>query len=162
MIHPLFVTLLLQTTPVQPLPPANLQPPPGTEEAAVLAPVNRIFAAMRARDGAAILANVRPDGRLTGVSQLADPARPVTSRSWAEFAAQFKPGQGPVLDERLTGTPAIEIDGDIAMVWSNYVFLIDGKLSHCGVDHIDLVRENGRWAVLNLTWTRRTTDCEVP
>jgi hypothetical protein len=82
----------------------------------------------------------------------------VRGSSWAEFVARFKPG-GPKLEERLVGAPAIEIDGDIAMVWSPYVFLIDGKLSHCGIDHVDLVRESGGWKILNLTWTQRTTNC---
>ena len=72
------------------------------------------------------------------------------------------PGEGPALEERLVGAPAIEIDGDIAMVWSPYVFLVDGKLSHCGTDHFDLVREAGQWKVLNITWTKRKTDCPAP
>ena len=139
------------------LPPAQAMPPPAADEQAVLAPINAVFAGMKAKDGAAILANSRADGRLTGVSNAG-----AKSSSWAEFAAQFKPGEGPAIEERLVGAPAIEIDGDIAMVWSSYVFLVDGKLSHCGIDHFDLVREGGRWKVLNITWSRRTTNCPSP
>ena len=148
-----------QVTPTQPMPRGTALPPPGTEEGAVIAPIVRLFAAMAARDGAAILAQVRPDGRVTGVAQPADPARPVRSGGWADFAAQFKPGEGPLLEERLTGTPAVEIDGDIAMVWASYEFRIDGKFSHCGTDHFDMVRDGGGWRILNITWTRRTTGC---
>ncbi len=61
-------------------------------------------------------------------------------------------------EERLTDM-AIEVDGDIAMVWGPYLFLIDGKISHCGVDHFDLVRENGRWTIANITWSQRTRGC---
>jgi hypothetical protein len=139
------------------LPPAQALPPPQTDEQAVLAPINALFAAMLAKDSAAILANARPDGRLTGVSDAG-----ATSRSWAEFAAQFKPGQGPTLKEQLVGAPAIEIDGDIAMVWTSYVFTVDGKFSHCGIDHFDLVRDASGWKVLNITWTKRTTGCPAP
>ncbi len=77
-------------------------------------------------------------------------------RSWADFAAAIKPGADA---SRSHAQPAIEIDGDIAMVWGDYVFLVDGKVDHCGVDHFDLVRENGAWKVLNVTWSRRTTGC---
>jgi hypothetical protein len=139
------------------LPRAQALPPPATDEQAVLAPINALFAAMRVKDAAAILAQAKPEGRLTSVSVAG-----ATGRGWAEFAAQFKPGEGPVLEERLVGAPAIEIDGDIAMVWSSYVFLVDGKLSHCGIDHFDLVREGGRWKVFNITWTRRKTNCPAP
>ena len=54
---------------------------------------------------------------------------------------------------------AVDIDGDIAMVWSPYVFTIDGKVAHCGTDHFDMVREDGRWKIANLTWSKRTTGC---
>jgi hypothetical protein len=148
---------LAAASPSTRLPPAQALPPPATEEQAVLVPINQLFAAMAAKDGARMLAQVRADGRLTGVSE----AGPKSS-SWSEFAAQFKPGEGPALEERLVGAPAIEVDGDIAMVWSSYVFLVDGNLSHCGVDHFDLVRDAGQWKVLNITWTKRKTDCPTP
>ena len=45
------------------------------------------------------------------------------------------------------------------MVWSPYVFTIDGKLSHCGTNHFDMVRDATGWKVQNVTWTQRTTDC---
>ncbi len=56
-------------------------------------------------------------------------------------------------------SPAVEIDGDIAMVWGRYVFLHDGKPHHCGIDHFDLVRTEGAWRIVNATWSSRTTGC---
>jgi Putative lumazine-binding len=144
-------------SPSNKLPPAQALPPPASEEQAVLVPINRLFAAMAAKDGARMLAQVRADGRLTGVSE-----NGTKGSTWGEFAARFKPGEGPALEERLVGAPAIEVDGDIAMVWSPYIFLVDGKLSHCGIDHVDLVRDAGQWKVLNITWTQRKTDCPAP
>ncbi|SOB87720.1 hypothetical protein SAMN06297144_2856 [Sphingomonas guangdongensis] len=153
----LLALLLAQVTPVQPLPRAEPLPPPDFETAAVLAPIERMFAALTARDGAALLAQTRPEGRATAVVTRADGTKTVANRSWPEFVARLPAGTER-LEERLTG-PAVEIDGDIAMVWSPYVFTSDGKLSHCGTDHIDLVRDGAGWKVLNLTWTQRTTDC---
>src|SRR5262245_32261942 len=148
---------LAAASPETKLPPAQALPPPLTEEQAVLEPINKLFAAMLDRDGAAILGQAKPEGRLTGVSD-----EGVKSLSWAEFAGHFPPG-GPTLREQLVGAPAIEIDGDIAMVWSSYIFTVDGKLSHCGVDHFDLVRDpGGPWKVLNLTWSKRTANCPTP
>jgi hypothetical protein len=144
------------------LPPAKALPPPAGDEQAVLATINQMFAGMAAKDGAQILSHARPDGRLTGVRLTPGAPSTIRSQSWSAFAAGFKPGEGPSLEERLVGMPAVEIDSDIAMVWSPYIFLIDGKLSHCGIDHFDMVREQGRWKVLNVTWTRRTTDCPNP
>ena len=145
------MTLLLLALAQAALPPANL-PPPGTPEAAVMAPVNALLAAVSAKDGAAILTQVHPAGSATSVAD-----GKVNRMSWPEMAEHFKPG-APKFEETISD-PAIDVDGDIAMVWAPYVFRLDGKVHHCGVDHFDLVRNQGRWKVLNITWSSRTTGC---
>lgn len=155
MILPL--PLLLQVTPVPPLPPANL-PQPDFETAAVLAPMQRLFAGIAAKDTAAILATVRAEGRATAVVTRPDGTAAVRGSTWADFAARIPTAPG-TLEERLSGQPAVEVDGEIAMIWAPYVFLVDGKRVHCGTNHLDLVREGGSWRILNVTWTQRTTGC---
>ncbi|MGR6327859.1 nuclear transport factor 2 family protein [Sphingomonas sp. XXL09] len=153
----LALLLALQVQASDKLPPANPLPYADADAANVMAPIDAMFRGLAARDGAAILAQVRPDGGATVVAERPDGRREVRHTSWAEFAAGVKPGPERY-QERLTD-PAVEVDGDIAMVWSPYVFTIDGKVHHCGTDHFDLVREDGRWRVLNVTWTQRTTGC---
>ena len=152
---PLLLLAAGQTT--DKLPPAKPLPPPASEDAAVMAPVNALFDGLARRDSAIILAAMRPDATATAANEKADGTRTVRRLTAADFAAGVKPGPERY-EERLTD-PAIEIDGDIAMVWSPYVFLVDGKVHHCGVDHFDLVRENGAWKVANVTWSSRTTGC---
>ena len=154
----LILALLAQITPVQPMPKGTGLPPPGTDEGAVMAPINALFAGLAARDSAAILAQLRTDGGATVASEKTDGTRSVRHMSWSEFAAGIKPG--PEKYEERISNPAIEIDGDIAMVWAPYTFLVDGKASHCGFDHFDLVREGGAWKIQNITWSHRTTGCE--
>lgn len=149
--------LLAQITPVQPIVKGTGLPPATTEEAAAMAPVNALLAALAARDAQAILAQVRPDGGATVAEERPDGSRTVRHLSWAQFAAAIKPGPERY-QERLTD-PAIEIDGDIALVWSPYVFSVDGKVHHCGVDHFDLVRDGSAWKIQNVTWSQRTTAC---
>lgn len=155
----LILSLLLaaQITPVQPMPKGTGLPLADDDTIAVMAPINGMFAGLAARDAAAITAQLRPEGGATVASEKADGTRTIRHLSWTEFTAGIKPGPEK-FEERLTD-PAVEIDGDIAMVWSPYVFLIDGKPHHCGVDHFDLVREKGAWKVLNVTWSQRTTGC---
>ena len=154
----LMLALLAQVTPMQPMPKGTGLPPPGTDEGAVMAPINALFAGLAARDSAAILAQLRPDGGATVANEAPNGTRTVRHMSWAEFAAGVKPG--PEKYEERISNPAIEIDGDIAMVWAPYTFLIDGKAHHCGVDHFDLVREVGAWKIVNITWSARATGCE--
>ncbi|MES2288507.1 MAG: nuclear transport factor 2 family protein [Pseudomonadota bacterium] len=156
LVLPLLFALTAQAMPSQPMPKGTGLPPPTVDEAAVLAPINRLFDAMARRDAAALMAELRPEGGAT-VAIEAPEGRAIGHKSWAEFAKTLGPGTQK-FEERLID-PMVDIDGDIAMVWSRYVFLIDGKLSHCGMDHFDLVRENGSWKILNLTWSKRTTGC---
>ncbi|UAK22829.1 nuclear transport factor 2 family protein [Sphingomonas nostoxanthinifaciens] len=154
----ILAALLLATQPAK-LPPANALPPPDDGVAAVMAPIDGLFAGLAARDGAAILRQVAPDGGATVATERPDGTRTLRHMNWQDFAAGIKPGPERY-EERLTD-PAVEVDGDIALVWSPYVFTIDGKVQHCGTDHFDLVRANGRWMVQNVTWSSRTTDCDA-
>ena len=145
-----------QVTPTK-LPPAGPIPAPGAEEQLVMQPVNALFAAIARRDAAAINAQLLPGGSATIVSEQPNGERITTRRSWPEVLARFQPGPEK-FEERLTD-PAIETDGSVAMVWGNYVFVIDGKVHHCGVDHFDLVRDHNSWKIANITWSQQTTGC---
>ena len=63
-----------------------------------------------------------------------------------------------VYDERIT-FDRIEVDGDLANVWTSYKFYIGDKFSHCGVNSITLVKEEGSWKVLHVIDTRRKERC---
>jgi hypothetical protein len=130
---------------------------PSADEVAVMAPVEAMFAALAAHDPAALAAQTLPEGGATAVVARADGNTAMHHVSWAEFAAGM-PGGDDRLEERLTSR-TVRIDGDIAMVWGAYNFYLNGRLLHCGVDHFDLVRRNGAWKVLNITWTQRTEGC---
>ena len=157
MILPLL--LALQVTPDAPiakgtaLPP----PPPQSEEGQVMAPVNAILRAIAQNDGAAILAASRPEGGLTAAFDV-NGKRVIKRIGWAEFAAGLKAEGADRYEERIFD-PAIEVDGDVGYVWARFTVLKNGAPQHCGYDLFDVVREGGRWKVLNITWSQRTTGC---
>ena len=149
------LALLALLTAAQGLPPATALPPPDGDAAAVLAPINAAFAAFEAGDAPALLRNVYPEGRVTATGTRAASSG-LRRQSWTEFAQQLQPGSG--FQERISD-PAIEIDGDVAMVWAPFVVRVGGKVSNCGYDHFDLVRDNGTWKIMNLTFSSQTTGC---
>jgi len=136
------------------LPPAQAIPP-DFETTNVLAPIQQLFAAFEAGDSAAVLRLVYPDGQVTATGMRASSSG-LRQQSWAEFAARITPATA---FRETISDPAIEVDGDIAMVWAPFVVRVGGKVSNCGFDHFDLVRENGAWKVMNLTFSSRTTGC---
>jgi hypothetical protein len=139
------------------LPSEALARPADSDDAAVMAPVQALFAAFNARSGPGVLAQTWPEGLLMDVHELSDGSREIYTTGWAKLAAVLKPG--PDKNEERLAKPAIKIDGDIAMVWAPYVTYVNGKADHCGVDLMDVVREKGVWKVLNVTSSHRNTDC---
>ncbi len=136
--------------------PADLPPAQRAEATAVLATISALFAAFEAGDAPAMLRHVYPDGRVTASGARAAGASNLRQQSWTEFAERIRPDRA--FQESISD-PAVDIDDDIAMVWAPFVVRVGGKVSNCGVDHFDLVRENGTWKVMNLTFSSRTTGC---
>src|SRR6187397_2742238 len=111
----LSVLLAAQADPHR-LPPAQPIPPPDFETANVLAPIQQMFAAFEAGDSAAMLRLVHADGRVTATGVRASSSG-LRQMSWTEFAQRVTPAgrfQESISD------PAVEIDGDIAMVWAPF------------------------------------------
>lgn len=137
------------------LPPAQPIPPPDFATANVLAPIQQLFAAFEAGDSAAMLRLVHPEGRVTATGERASGSG-LRQQSWAEFAQRVTP---EARFQETISDPAVEVDGDVAMVWAPFVVRINGKVANCGFDLFDLVRDNGTWKVMNLTFSSRTTGC---
>lgn len=53
----------------------------------------------------------------------------------------------------------IQVDGNMANVWTPYEFWYNEKFSHCGVNSFQLMNENGTWKIFYLVDTRRKEGC---
>jgi hypothetical protein len=49
----------------------------------------------------------------------------------------------------------IQIDGNLAHVWTPYEFYINDQLSHVGANSFTLYNKNGKWQIIHLIDTRR-------
>ena len=57
----------------------------------------------------------------------------------------------------------IEIDGNLAQVWTSYAFYLGKKFNHCGVDAFHLVKgEDGEWKIFHLADTGQKEGCNIP
>jgi hypothetical protein len=151
-----FGSLALLASPAPP-PPSTRGLDADPSVVAVMTPIKALLAGVAAHDSAAVLAVIRPEGTATVAVEKPDGSFLLRHPSWADFVAGVKPGPER-LEPRLK-EPTVKVDGDIAMAWTPYVFWIDGKVHHCGTNHFDLVRENGGWKILNVTYSYRTVGC---
>ena len=55
---------------------------------------------------------------------------------------------------------SIQVDGDMASVWTPYSFYFDGNFSHCGINNFLLIKNKGQWKIFHLVDTRRREGCQ--
>lgn len=115
------------------------------DRAAALAAVHGLFDAMATRDAAKAAALVVPEGAFV-VTMLEGGARRQRSATLQSFLETLAHGTG-ALDEHFTEPPQVLVDGDVAIVWGRYAFLLDGKPSHTGVDALTLIRTDAGWKI---------------
>jgi len=132
-------------------------PAPSSDEARALAAANQLLGRLTGKDPAQMAALTLPEGGATAIVVGADGKIGMRHFSWAEFFSHL-PKVGPVIEEHMRN-PLVRVDGDVAMVWGRYEVTVDGKFLHCGTDHFDLVRVDGRWRILNVTWNQRKEGC---
>lgn len=149
----LLLLLAAQTAPGK-MPPARALPPPTDNEQAVLNSANALLSALNTGNAEEILRWVYPEGRVTATGTLPTGSG-VRSESWTQFAQRT----GGARFQETISNPAIEVDGDAAMIWAPFVVRVGGKVYNCGIDHFDLVRENGSWKTMNITFSSRITGC---
>ena len=57
----------------------------------------------------------------------------------------------------------IEIDANLAQVWTSYAFYLGKKLNHCGVNAFQLVKgEDDEWKIFHLADTGQKEGCNIP
>jgi len=55
----------------------------------------------------------------------------------------------------------VQIDGNLASVWTLYEFYFNGTFSHCGANSFQLFNNNGLWQITYLIDMRRRTNCKA-
>jgi hypothetical protein len=137
--------------------PAALAQAPDPEREAILAPVRRLFDAMRKGDSAAVRAAFHPRAFLaTALVRQGVPTLEVDSLD--AFVRAVGTPHDEVWDERVI-SEKIEVDGPLASVWVEYAFYAGDTFSHCGIDAFQVARAPGGWRIIALTDTRRREGC---
>ena len=129
-------------------------------EDSVRAVVHRLFDGMRTADSAMVRSALAPGARFAMINERATPIaiRYDQPDGWLAGIA----GSARRWDERLFEMQ-VRVDGGMAQVWAPYTFYLDGKIRHCGVDAMELLRDATGWRITQLSDTQRREGCrEVP
>lgn len=126
----------------------------------VLNAAEAFFAALRSPDKTA-LADHLLDEAVIFVHDRRNPAKPNTMIVPAGAHLEGWLNSAPGVDEYMK-YHSVLVDGTMAHVWGPYVFLLNGKPTHCGINSMSMVKTDDGWKVGNTSFTMTAVDeCEA-
>jgi hypothetical protein len=129
-------------------------------KAEVIAVVQRLFDAMRAKDTVALWAVFHPAAMLTGPARGSQGHVVMRALPVGRFIAGVL-GATAHLDEQFWD-PEVHVADDLAAVWTPYALYADGTLTHCGVDAFVLAHMDDGWRIIHAANSQRRESCTGP
>lgn len=129
------------------------------DEAGARAAVEQVFEGMRTSNAALVRAVFATDARFALLDAREGPAT-VRSRSVEGWLSAID-DSADRWDERVYDVD-VRIDGPMASVWAPYTFYLDGEISHCGINSIEMLHDADGWKVTQISDTRRSERCPDP
>ncbi|MTI40179.1 hypothetical protein [Fulvivirga lutimaris] len=139
----------------------DIKKPFTDEKLAVFETVVKLFDGMRAGDSSMVHSVFRDNPDIFTSSNNAEGKLMLHRGELQKFLTAVGTPHDVIYDEPIWDVK-IEIDGNLAMVWSPYAFYAGKNFSHCGVDAFLLNKDEEGWKIFHLTDTRQKTGCNVP
>lgn len=118
-------------------------------------PIEDLFLGMKNADSK-LVSTVFTD---TAIIQTVAKDGSVKTESVKDFIASISKAEKNELDEKIT-MGSINIDGNLASIFTPYQFYLKDKFTHCGANSFQLVKQNNTWKIQYLIDTRRKENCE--
>ncbi len=116
--------------------------------------IHRFFDAMRNSDSSGIRSTLASGAIFQTITR----ENEIRTEEIAGFIGSVAKAPKGSLDERISFT-TVNVDDNLAAVWTPYKFYYNGQFSHCGVNSFQLHKENGVWKIAYIIDTRRKTGC---
>lgn len=124
------------------------------DESSAIAVVNKLFAAMKARDSDQVKAVFSAESQLIAIDKPKEGSGISKTRLFTgeAFAKMIADNKGADYIEVMP-SPEARVSGDLAVVSGRYTFHVGEKLSHCGTNTFNLVRTEMGWKIANAAST---------
>jgi hypothetical protein len=122
---------------------------------AIMVPIYALFDGMREGNGDKVRASFAEDAVMVRAHATLRPG------SSPEAFARAVEQSEHVWDETIWDIN-IQVDDKLASVWTQFVFHLDGNLSHCGVNSFQLYKFDSGWKIIYLVDTFRQENCVSP
>lgn len=122
-----------------------------------IAVVNKMFDMMAAHKPSEIVALHTAEAQLVALNKNKEGKSVIRTFKAEEFSKFFAEKKAEIFEDMYA--PKAEITGDFAQVWGRYVFYVNGKISHCGVNAFHLVRTDAGWRIAGAASTMEPQGC---
>ncbi|MEX0722492.1 MAG: nuclear transport factor 2 family protein [Gracilimonas sp.] len=124
----------------------------------VQAVIEQLFDGMRESDSTKVSAAFTKDAIMQTVVENEAGEVQIRSGNLQAFLNAIGTEKEEIWDERISAYD-INIDGELATVWTPYQFYVGDEFSHCGVNSFQLIKKNGSWQIFFIVDTRRQDNC---
>ncbi len=128
-----------------------------TENKDALAAVDKLFDLMTAHKPKEIIQLHTPESQLVALIKEKDGKNKTEVLSREAFSKFFAVKRGEITEKMHNAET--KVFGDIALVFGRYVFTVNGKLAHCGMNSFHLIRTEAGWRIGNSTSTIEPDGC---
>lgn len=122
-----------------------------------LAVVNRLFDLMTAHKPDEIIALHTPESQLVALIKGKDGKSKTEILSREQFSKFFAVKRNEISEKMYDAET--KVSGDVAVVFGRYVFIVDEKLAHCGMNSFHLIRTSDGWKLGNSISTIEPNGC---
>ena len=129
-----------------------------TDEAEIKKTIMLMFDGMRAGDSAMVHAAFAKQVTMQRVAKNREGKVVVSTSDLGGFLKAVGTPHDKVWNEQIT-FESIQIDGEMASVWTPFKFYLGDTFSHCGVNVFKLYKSEDGWKIFHLVDTNRRTDC---
>lgn len=125
---------------------------PANEQIEVMGAVTTFFDALKSEDKTALAEVMLPEGVIFIHNRMNPDEARVDIVPVADHLARWASSKAEV--EEFMHMDTVLVDGDMAQVWGPYYFNVAGKLSHCGINSLSMVKiADGTWRVANSSFS---------
>ena len=129
---------------------------PTSEQIAAMNGARAFFGALRSADKTALARHMIPDGMIFIHNRMKPDAPRVDVVPVADHLKRWENSPQKVVEWMNFDT--VLVDGDMAQIWGPYYFTVAGKLSHCGINSLSMVKTADGWKVANTSFTMEAPD----
>ena len=122
-----------------------------------LSVVNKMFDEMAAHNPAGIVALYTKEAVLAAAIKTKEGKSVIKSFPVETFSKNFAEKKNEIKEVQYDSE--VKVFGDLALVYGRYVFFVDNKVSHCGVNAFHLVRTDTGWLIANASTTIEPQGC---